>query len=210
MFKILVILVLFITTIGFAESSTKELGTFLHCDGKEEERIEAAHSVKRMNPHRLEIHWLHGTKIFADEPPYDEDLDGVRWTYCDYKPAQKLYFLQKADKGLFTGVLLNETTGKILDAGEEIVISPNAQLFFASRQPDGMDGQEWFVFNMDGTIQWQGTSETDHYFEPSWNSKGELQAKFSCASGEAKDSWKRVTLTKSGSNWTWLPAIPCN
>jgi hypothetical protein len=200
-----------LATTGSAASSGQNSGTVLRCDDRESESLKNAPAgVKRTDVHTLQITWLHGTSMFKDEPS-DYELDGVEWEYCDYDPRLRLYFLKKRDEGLFTGVLLNEVTGKVLEAGEHVVISPDGARFFASQQPDGMDGKRWFIFKMDGTIEWQGDSDMDRRYDPSWTSQGQLQAKYNCTlGGVPRDApWKRVSLKKTDGKWNWSPPIKC-
>ena len=201
------IVLLLPSTNGFADS-----GVQLDCSGKEPERIaKAPAGTRRASPHELQVPLLHGFKSFSDEPPFDQDLDGKEWWYCGYDPASKLYLIGLRDNDLFTGVLLRQETGEVVQAGQTVMISPNGIRYFASRQPSGMDGEEWFIFKTDGSVVWKGDSDTDRRSKPAWNGKGQLQARYRCGSEDKNDvQSKIVTLTDRGSGrWDWLPQKPC-
>ncbi len=165
--------------------------------------------AKRLNEHTLQVNCANEIKFFEDKPPYDEDLGGLHWHYCDYDPKSGFHLIAKQNEDLFTAVLLDNATGKVLEAGEHVRFSPDGEKYFASRQIDGMDGQEWFVRSLNGIILWEGTSEMDRLEQPSWNRSGELQAVFRCSEGKKKTA-RITTLTKSGKKWIWLPSLQCD
>jgi hypothetical protein len=80
---------------------------------------QAPHGAKRLEAHVIEVGWARGKRIFKDKPPYDEPLDGLRWTYCSYNADLKLHMLLKEDEALFTGALVDEVPGSSCRAGKK-------------------------------------------------------------------------------------------
>jgi hypothetical protein len=193
-----------IVSLLFASSAISQ-NLVLDCDTSEIKMNKAPHGVRRIDEHTLEVKFAGGTKSFKDEPPFDYELDGVEYDYCDYNAAVKFHLIKKRDQDLFTGILLNETTGKLLDAGELVIFSPDGKQYFAARQPDGMDGMQWLIFTVNGELEWQGDSMADTLIEPAWNSEGKFQAKYRCGD----EDYKTVVLTKSGKEWSWDPEAKC-
>lgn len=198
---ILVIFLLIATVVHSQSASTLTLD----CDSSESKMTKAPSGAKRLDEHTLEVKFAKGSKTFKDEPPFDYELDGVKYNYCDYSPTVKFHLIKKRDQDLFTGVLMSESSGKILDAGQLVIFSPDGNKYFASRQPNGMDGSEWFIFTVTGQMEWQGNSITDTLVEPGWSEDGKFQAKYRCSDEE----YISLTLTKSGKQWEWVPEPKC-
>jgi hypothetical protein len=177
----------------------------LDCDTSETKMNKAPNGARRIDEHTLEVKFVNGSRSFKDEPPFDYELGGVEYEYCDYNPTVKFHLIKKRDEDLFTGILLSETNGKILDAGQLVIFSPDGKKYFASRQPDGMDGTQWFIFTVNGKVEWKGDSMADTLVEPAWNSEGKFQAKYRCGD----EDYKTVVLTKSGKEWSWVPEPKC-
>lgn len=195
----IVIIFLMLATTAMAENLV------LDCDTSETKMSKAPSGARRLDEHTLEVKFANGSKSFKDEPPFDYELDGVKYNYCDYNAAVKFHLIKKRDQDLFTGVLMSESNGKILDAGQLVIFSPDRKKYFASRQPDGMDGTQWFIFTLAGKLEWQGDSMADTLVEPTWNAEGEFQAKYRCGD----EDYKTVILTKSGKEWSWVPETKC-
>ena len=49
---------------------------------------------------------------------------------------------------LFSGKLLFDSTGQLLDAGRSVYMSPDGKRFLAVEQEDGMDGELWAVYDL--------------------------------------------------------------
>jgi hypothetical protein len=177
----------------------------LDCDTSESKMNKAPNGARRIDEHTLEVKFAGGSKSFKDEAPFDYELDGVEYEYCDYNPAVKFHLIRKRDQDLFTGFLMNESSGKILDAGQVVIFSPDGKKYFASRQANGMDGTQWFIFTVAGQLEWQGDSMADTLVDPGWNSEGKFQAKYRCSD----DDYKIVVLTRSGKQWSWVPEAKC-
>lgn len=116
----------------------------------------APHPAARVDKHTLEIHWQRGVHVFRDRPPFDEQLDGIEWAYCGYSPQLKMHLIREQDVDVFTGVLLDDATGAILQAGETVVFSPDARLYLAYEQPDGQDGATLKLYDREGHLLWKG------------------------------------------------------
>jgi hypothetical protein len=192
-----------------------------HVDRSETQLMQQAPvSVKRLKAHTLQVNWQGGVKQFKDKPPYDDALgEGETWRYCAYNPMVQMHLIQNDGGGLLTGVLLNQATGKMLWAGQEVRFSPDLQLFFATRQPDGLDSEEWLLSTMTGKTVWQGTSNAlnkSHEViavldQPSWNSQNQLQASLRCTAqlGTKLEKRQRVTLVQMGQTFDWQPKVAC-
>jgi hypothetical protein len=116
---------------------------------------QAPHGAKRLSEHQLEVRLAAGIRTFKDEPPY-EPLDGISWAYCGYNPVLKIHLIRKADNGLFTGVLLDDNTGRLLPGGFAILFSPDQSLYLAYEQPDGQDGETLKLYQRNGLMLWKG------------------------------------------------------
>lgn len=117
---------------------------------------QAPRGARRLNEHELEVRWATGTRIFKDKPPYDEPLAGVSWAYCGYNAALRLHLISEADNDLFTGVLLNDKTGRTLPGGLAVLFSPDRRFYLAYEQPDGQDGETLKLYKRDGILLWTG------------------------------------------------------
>lgn len=168
----------------------------------------APHPAIRTEKHTLEIHWQHGKHVFQDRPPFDEPLDGIEWAYCGYNPQLKMHLIGKQDVDVFTGVLLDDSTGSILQAGETVVFSPDASLYLAYEQPDGQDGPTIKLFNRKGTLLWKGydgilsadgKSVIADFEKVRWGDSDRLIAEYT-----AEGRSHKMILIKSGEGkWVW-------
>lgn len=125
---------------------------------------------------------------------------------------------------MFTGVLLDNLTGKIVPAGQYVSFSNDKKKYFASVQPDGLDGEEWYVYTGNGVLIWKGLSgiskrhpkDKYEYFvadldNPRWNSAEELEADLLCSADRDKPMTDKTTvaLRLVGKRWAWLPEVTC-
>lgn len=176
----------------------------------------APHGAKR-NGHQLAINWVAGTQVFPDKPPYGEPLDGVWWAYCGYNSSLGVHLLMKQDEDLFTGALLDDTTGQVLPAGQKVLFSPDAKYYLAYEQPDGQDGETIKFYRRDGTKLWEGYDGILHnngkwdavianFTNMQWDNQDRPQA---VAQVVPHGPIFQMTLimTKDG-KWDWLPKIP--
>ena len=193
--------------------------TALTCGESEASALRAAPaSVRRDAAHRLSIAWAKGTRVFEDSGVVDGDMGGVRYEYCG--AAHGYHLIRKADEGLFTGVLLDTATGRVLPAGHTVVFSPDASKYFAAQQPDGLDGEEWLIYARSGVQVWKGLSGIEAKSregnwttfiaildQPRWTSSNELQATLRCASDTTRTT--TVTLRPSAGHYAWMPNVKC-
>jgi hypothetical protein len=114
------------------------------------------HTAIRFDRHTLKVRWQGGEHVFRDRPPFDEPLDGIEWVYCGYNPQIKMHLIGEQNVDVFTGVLLNDLTGALLQAGETVVFSPDERLYLAYEQPDGQDGPTIKTFTRTGSLLWKG------------------------------------------------------
>lgn len=205
MFRINAYVFIIFLLITSAINSQTNSDLMLDCGSSESNLNKSPHGARRMDEHTLEVKFSGGSKTFKDEGPFDYDLDGVEYNYCDYNAAVKFHLIRKRDQDLFTGILLNESNGKILDAGQLVIFSPDHKKYFASRQPNGMDGSQWFIFTVAGQLEWRGDSMADTLIEPNWSPAGKFQAKYRCGD----EDYKPVVLTKAGKEWSWVPEPKC-
>lgn len=183
----------------------------LSCEGAGDERTalkQAPSGARRVNHHVLEVGFKSGAKRFTDKAPH-EALSGLHWRYCGYDGHAKVHLVEMTKESLRSGELLYEDTGTLLRAGHTILFSPKQHEFLAIEQKDGMDGELWTVYDIDGTAKWSGYAGTlkrlngidtvvSSFERPQWNTQGELTAR--CADSKANGF---VTLQHSSNGWRW-------
>jgi len=179
--------------------------------------------ARRISKHHLVVGWERGRQNFIDEPPYDQILDGVSYLYCGYNPTMQMSLIHKREDDIFTGVLLDHITGTVMPAGQYVSFSKDKKKYFATVQPDGLDGEEWYVYTKDGKLEWKGLSgisqkhpKFNYYFfvvelsSPRWNADGLLEAIGKCTAGkDRQENETTVRLKRIGPRWEWLPKISC-
>jgi len=169
----------------------------------------------------LKVNWAGGSTVFADSGTQEGYLGGVAHRYCGFSRILAAHLIHRVDEDLFTGVLLDHATGKIMPAGEQVSLAPDGTVYFASAHANGLDGELWYLYARDGSLIWSGLSgiseqhpeyEYEYFIatlsQPRWSSAGELQATLTCATRPAGLS-ATVTLTRDNDEWTWLPVIRC-
>ena len=176
--------------------------------GEAREIRDAPHSAIRFDRHTLKVRWQGGERVFRDRPPFDEPLDGIGWAYCGYNPQVKMHLIGKQNEDVFTGVLLNDLTGALLQAGETVIFSPDERLYLAYEQPDGQDGPTIKMFTRTGSLLWKGydgllsadgKNEIADFDRVWWSGNDHLIAEYA-VSGRAQ----KVILIKSGTGkWAW-------
>jgi len=192
----------------------------LTCDAydppKEQARIRklAPGVVARRGAHLLNVTTATGVRSFKDQPPYDEPLDGVRYSFCDRKEG--FILVNMMDSYLFTGKVINEQTGAVTDGGESVYFSEDRRAYLVSEQPDGMDGSVWKVYSVNGKLSWSGynyipDSDPNYRYTdldtPTWMPSGELLANATCSS-DLERKWK-VKLVRNNGQWDWAPRKKC-
>jgi hypothetical protein len=173
---------------------------------------QAPNGAKRLGAHAIEVGWVGGKRILKDKPPYDEPLDGLRWTYCGYNADLKLHMLLKEDEALFTGALVDEVSGALLPGGQKVLFSKNAQFYLVYEQPDGQDGETIKLYRRNGTLIWEGYNgflSSDgivlaNFENMHWDDHDRPQATARLNDGKTQT----FTLTEgSTGKWDWLPHI---
>ena len=179
---------------------------------------QAPSTSTRISKHILEVRFATGAKRFADKPPYEE-LSGTRWTYCGYDVENKFHLIGKSDEALFTGIVILEQTGKILKAGHTVLISPDKRKYLAIEQEDGMDGENWTLFDINGKKIWAGyagivkrypgnnyDSVYAQFENPDWDQDSNIRAEATCGGAKVKGA---VVLKLKGKLWAWEPTPKC-
>ena len=205
-----------------AASALAGAQTALSCKDPREAAREAAEirrlapeSVQRTAPHVLRVTTAAKAVVLKDQPPHNEPFSGKHYYFCS-RGAGYLHF-RLEEEGLFTGVLVNEQSGAVLPAGQEVVFSPDLRAYFATEQPDGLDGEVWEIHAADGRLSWsgysfmprQGRPETIYATldQPAWTARGEFTARATCIDG-SQHSWP-VKLLKIAGAWQWRPYASC-
>jgi hypothetical protein len=176
--------------------------------------------AKRLSAHVLEVKFAHGARKFVDKPPYDGPLDGINWYYCGYNAGLHIHLIGENKIDQFTGKLLLDDDGEIIEAGKAILISPDKETFLAIEQSDGMDGETWSVRDFHGKAMWSGyagilrRSDPQHadivyaqFIHPRWKPESLLIADVACWGDDRVDAQISLGTTKSGLNW--FPAPNC-
>ena len=175
----------------------------------------ASDIVKRTSRHQLDIQVAGTVKKLVDKPPHDEPLAGLHYYFCDRKEG--FILLYKEDESDFGGTLINEQTGTLTPGGQTVMFSPDRRAYFATVQPDGLDGEEWSIYAVDGKQSWSGYSfipnpkKPDYAYayldKPAWTATGEFTASASCATKQ-ETTWP-VKLVKKDGKWDWAPKKTC-
>jgi hypothetical protein len=189
----------------------------LDCDAKEEVALQQSHgAAQRVSKRRLTVRWAAGTKTFVSDSV--QDFGSLDYWYCGFDSAAGFHLIHKTEDAAFTGILLNQTTGKVLPAGNEVIFAPDGSRYFASMQLDGHEGPDWYAYTRDGAALWTGQAEhptggldrsVGILEKPRWTAKGALQATLRCPGGPDTWSMSTVTLTRSSVGWAWLPSLKC-
>ncbi|KQV58069.1 hypothetical protein ASE26_24250 [Duganella sp. Root198D2] len=170
--------------------------------------------VARKGAHLLKVTTKAGVQTFKDKPPYDEPLDGVHHYFCDRKEG--FILIKVEDGGEFTGKLIDEQTGTVMKGGESVLFSEDRRAYLASEHGDGLDGDVWTIYAVNGQVSWTGynfISAPDQSYRyvdlgmPAWMPNGELVASATCASDENR-KWK-MKLVKNNGQWDWAPRKKC-
>lgn len=209
----------FVSTAVLAKDSRPGLS----CETEKVERAalrQAPKGARRVDTHVLEVITRKGPQRFVDKPPHDEGgMAGVHWRYCGYDAQAKAHLIEMTDTGLFSGILLLDESGELVRAGHTVLFSLNGKEFLAIEQEDGVDGEEWAVYDTSGRTKWKGYAGTiakvggidsvvSTFERPQWTKLGELTARFVCTSSKINGV---VTLARSPSgNWSWRGHGKCS
>ena len=170
----------------------------------------APHGAKRIGKHTLEVNWAKGVQRFVDKGCTGVDIDGSCWQYCGYNSSLHIHQINHEEDDLFTGVLLDDDSGKILPAGRAVIFSPDGKKYFASSQEDGKEFADWKVYSRDGTLLWEGDSGTvdEHdqilaeFDDASWSSSGDLLTNSVDSVSGAKAAL--ILMQGTDKKWNWV------
>lgn len=194
----------------------KESQPVLSCETAKVEQAALAQAPKgarRVETHVLEVITKMGPKRFVDKPSHDEgDMGGLHWRYCGYDTKAKTHLIEKTDESSYSGELLFDETGRLMHAGHTVLFSPDEKEFLAIEQEDGVDGENWAVYDSSGKVRWKGYAGTvakvngiesvvSTFDHPQWNKRGELTARFVCASSKVQGVIALERLSSEA--WSW-------
>lgn len=201
----------------------KDAQPVLSCETAKVEQAslrQAPQGAHRVDKHVLVVMTKKGPQRFIDKPPHDEgEIGGLHWRYCGFNAQAQAHLIERQDESSYSGDLLLNESGKLLHAGHTVLFSPNGNEFLAIEQEDGVDGENWAVYDTNGTAKWKGYAGTiakeggidtvvSTFDRPRWTKQGELAARFACASSKAHGV---VTLARSPSgDWNWRGHGKCS
>ncbi len=215
--KLIIASTILLTTVAYGYGADLScLNTGSECEAITER---AKGLVARKGMHALEIRCKNGTKTFSDKPTYDEQLAGIHWNFCGYDEERGLFLIGKQIDSLSTGILVDEISCKVKRAGQSVLISPDNTQYLAIEQMDGVDGETWTVFTIDGREVWSGYAGVTRldkgagydyvyaqYENPRWKNN-ELTADFICSSSSVRGS---VNLINPHGKFRWEPEYQCD
>ncbi len=206
-------------------SQAKAGGDEIICSENENNNFKSlkrgVNGAKRISKHTLQIKWQGGYRLFKDTLLEDPD-NGVRYYYCGYNKKAKVHLIEAKDDIMDSVILMSAVTGKTINAGHSVILSPDYSKFLASRQSSGKDAVTWIVKTIKDETLWEGinaitvVSDSITYMnayleDPKWSPKGELQATHTCAAfvGTKQEKKTLVTLKEQDGEYQWLPNIEC-
>lgn len=170
----------------------------------------APHGAKRIGKHTLEVNWAQGVRRFVDDGCTGEDIGGSCWDYCGYNSSFLLHQINHEEDDLFTGVLLDDTSGRLLPGGDSVIFSPDGKKYLASSQWDGKEFSDWKLYSRKGTLLWAGDSGTvgkndeilTEFENARWSSSGDLLT----VSVDSASGKKAVLILMQGTDkkWNWV------
>lgn len=192
--------------------------TSLQCADNERKNLaKFPTKAQRIAEHELLVRTSRSKVLFKDKSSND-DYSTLNWEYCTYSAVQKMHLVLKNQWPDFTGILLDDVSGKQLPAGQDVIFSDDGQMYVAFVQPDGLDGREMTIYKRDGTKLWHGydfiegepgnilANFDEHYLH--WNKKNQLQGMAVCTDGK---KFGLVTLVKQkNDDWVWRPKVHCS
>ena len=173
--------------------------------------------AKRVSEHVLEVRYASGVKRFTDKPPF-EDWD-IRWMYCGYDKINQIHLIGKNNGELFTGLILFEKSGNIIQAGFEILVAPNKSMYLAIEQTDGKECEDWSLYEKNGHKLWSGNAciaqrlpganygdIVAEFVDPNWTAQSVLVAFTQCSDMTKKGP---IYLKMQSKKWAWAPVPKC-
>jgi hypothetical protein len=199
-------------------------GQSVSCDSsqyKSEEALErralrtALRGARRVSAHDLTVNVASGVRRFTDRKPYREELSGFHWLYCGYVPALHAHLIGVFDEDRFSGKLLLDVSGNVVDAGRTIYPSPNGKLFLGANQTNGNALEDWVLSDLAGRRLWAGPSGSTGspdtppvaYENPRWISDDAIRVTAVC--GDPSGTKGEATLVRAGRSWRWRRKLQC-
>ncbi len=186
---------------GFASAEKLAFGT-------------APEGARRVSDHVLEVRTKAGVRRFVDRRPYRDGLDGFHWLYCGYDPGLKAHLIGVQDDSLFTGKLVFDGDGHMVDGGQTVYSSADGSQYLAESQVNGEYLSHWVVFDRAGRRLWAGLSGTDgthnntiEYGDLRWTPDDTLRATATC--GDGKGETGEAILVREGKTWRWKSDLRC-
>ncbi len=172
----------------------------------------APEGARRPSTHTLAVNYKGGVHRFIDKKPYREELDGFHWSYCGYLPGLGAHLIGEEDGSLFTGKLLLDRSGRVLDGGQTVYPSPDGKLFLAESQVDGEYLSHWVLSDLQGRRLWAGVSGVTgnpdvEYGDPVWIANDALRAPATCNDKSGRKG--EATLVREGKSWLWKSDLRC-
>jgi len=181
--------------------------------------------VTRTDSIHLVLHLDKGDRVFRDTLGVPGDPPTAQYVYCGYEPHTAMHFIEREGETLDGGFLVNQHTGATLRAGKSVLFSPARDQYLAVVQPDGLDGEEWRLYRIDGTELWKGFSflpvfrkdlgyETSYaeLSHPRWIN-GDVVVTATCLLASQPASQKvgtvDLTLRNGVAKYEWAPPNAC-
>jgi hypothetical protein len=135
-----------------------------------------------------------------------------------YDAAHRVYLIAKRDESEYKGVLLDQTTGRILPAGSDVLFTDDGSRYLAISQIDGNVGESWHVYARNGRLLWEGrgaVSAVDSSMnimmtygmldDPHWTATHQLEATANCFAERPKQT---VRLVEKDGRYGWQEPSP--
>jgi hypothetical protein len=156
----------------------------------------------------LQINWAHGAQQFVDNGCDGDGIGGQCWDYCSYDATLHLHLVGHEDEDLFTGVLLDDKTGRLLPGGASITVSPDRTMYLSVSQWNGKELSDWKLYTANGKLLWAGDSGMvgeNHeilfeFADAHWSSSGELLTGYMVSKRKIVLKLTRI----AGDHWKWV------
>ena len=195
---------------------TDQSRSCLHDYGDPGEREQALRTAPegamRLSDHVLAVRYKDGLRRFVDRMPYRDGLSGFHWTYCGYVPVLKAHLIGVEDEDLFTGKLMFDRSGRVIDGGQTVYPSPDGKLFIATSQVNGEYLSHWVLSDLAGRRLWAGVSGVQgnpdiEYGDPDWIANDRVRVSATC--NDRSHRTGEATLAHVGKSWRWKSDLRC-
>jgi hypothetical protein len=174
----------------------------------------APEGAKRVSEHVLTVRYKDGLHRFVDKMPYRDGLDGFHWLYCGYVPLLKAHLIGVEDGDRFTGKLMFDRSGRMIDGGGGVYPSPDGKLFIAESQVNGEYLSHWVLSDLSGRRLWAGMSGVTkndvilvEYGDPVWISNDTVKVVALC--NDRIRTRGEATFARDGNTWRWTSNLQC-